>query len=250
MVAKKKVQAPKPVDETALSVRVNHVTVSANVLTVKSQEDYETAATMLQTYKEGKAQILDLIDGGVLDGLNALRQIILDRKTKYIKPIEAAEATVKRKMSDYEVEQEEEREREAARLRAEAEAEAKKQAASLKRQATRALNKGDEAKAAELQDRADSVTVTPMVPDKAVEKAGTGVASRDDVEYTVTDLAEFMKFVVTKTQYDLTKLLTMKVSGVKDIIKEYVTEDLPKIPGLNHRKSKVIQTTAVRNEAE
>ncbi len=243
---KKKVTPPKKVDETALSIKVSSITEAANALVVTSQEDFETAASVLQNYKQGRLQILDMIDGGVLDGLNVLRQIILDRKTLYIKPIEAAEAIVKRKMSDYEIERERIREAEAARLRREAEAVAAKEKAALNRKASRALSKGDEEKAAALADQAKSVVVTPVIPDKAVEKSGTGVASRDDYEYTVDDLREFLSWV-TKTDEDLDKIVTLKVSGVKDIIKEYVTELAPTIPGLTHRRKKVISTTGVRN---
>jgi hypothetical protein len=175
------------------------------------------------------------------DALNAAKQVILDQEKKFIGPAEALEKELKTKISDYIVAKEARIAEETRLANAKLEKQAAKDREKLEKQAAKAEAKGDTEKADALRQEAELTTAVTVVGESAVE-AQSGLALKDDIEITVTDLRAFFQFVINSTDSSLDPMITVKIGGVKKFLQFHDFKDTP--PGLSIKKIKAIAASA------
>ncbi len=155
-----------------LQEQATTILVQAKTYKIANAEQYTSAGAELLRIKAIRTQVADLFDPVVKKAHEAHKAATEARK-KLIDPLDEAERAIKMAMGTYDQEQRRLAAAEEARLRAEAEAKAAAERAKLEAQAEKALEKGNEEKAAALLERAETVIpMAPVVVPQTVKVAG------------------------------------------------------------------------------
>jgi hypothetical protein len=208
----------KPEEQGALVLQ------AINGLVVHNQQDYNAAAEFLRDLKTKQKEVEAALEPQCKAAYVAW-QTANDQKKKYLSPFTQAEVLVKSLMSNYQMQQ--------RQLEEEAYRKAQEEARKLEeKERKKLIRQGRE-------DEAEMVFVPVVTPDHSVSKA-EGIATADSVDIDITDMKEFVQWLLT-TNLDLNSVLTVKPTSVKQYVK---LTKLTKIPGCVVRKSLVVSAKA------
>lgn len=171
----------KPTMEQQLEQSGKLAVQTAKALTVASQEDYEKGATYLTGITTRMKQVTDYWKDKK-QAAAAAHKALVNAEKQMLKPLEEAEAIIKKSMLDYQ------RAVEKARREAEAEARRRQQeeAMRLVDQAAQAEEKGDDQAAAINMAMAEMVSEMPAAPQVATPTAA-GTSVRKTWKARITD---------------------------------------------------------------
>jgi hypothetical protein len=211
---------------------------TANSLTICKQADYDLAATFLVEIKTKMKEVEAAMEPQCKSAYESW-QTALTQKKKYLAPYVEAEGIVKRSIGVYQLEQH--------RIAAEAEAKAREEAAraeekeraKLLKKAGKALAKGDDNKAAELESQAEMVFVPAVTPDHSVTKA-EGISTTDSIDVEVKSIMEFLKWLVTGDAVGTVHpdmVVSIKLQPLKQYIK---LAKITQIPGVMITKKVIV----------
>ncbi len=234
-----KLMAPK-IDEKAISKETDPMRAKIRALAVVDQESKVVAGDQLLLVK-AYIKKWESVFKPMKDALNQAKQAILDQEHRFIDPAKEMEKDLKDKISTFLIAEDERIAEETAAANALLEKQAAKDRAKLDKAAARAEARGDTDKAEELRNAAAVTTAVTVVGGLASE-AQAGLALKDDIEVTVTDLRAFCLFVVQSTDSSLEPMLTVKVGGIKTFLKFHNFDTTP--PGLSIKKVKQISASA------
>lgn len=206
----------------------------AQEVMVVDQYTYEFAATFLSEVKVKQKEVEAALEPQCKSAYDSW-QTALAQKKLYLKPFQEAEAIVKGKMAQYQLEQRKTQE-EAERLAMEeAERQAEKERQALLKKASKTKN---EDKAEELRQQAEQVFVPAIAADHTVTKV-SGVAATDTVDISVVGIREFLAWLATGPM-DPDTVVTIKTAPLKQYLK-LCGEN--KIPGCQITKNVRISAT-------
>lgn len=224
---------------TALEKQVVTLQSRAESMLVTNDTEYESAGAFLVDLKTGLNRVEELF-GPTCDATYKAWQSAIDTRKKFKKPLEEAEATIKKRIKDFLSLREQQAREEQARLQAIADAEADKERQRLMEEAESARQDGDEATANMLEMCADTtfVPTTTVVADKPQVE---GLATGKEWEITVVDPKLLLKAIGTGAlKIDVDKVVTIKTGAIKS----YVTvTGITDIPGCTVRQVPKISAT-------
>jgi len=194
----------------------------AGEMAVADQPSYDFAATFLTEVKTKIREVESAMEPQCKAAYDSW-QIALSQKKLYLKPFQAAEAEIKGKMSQYQLEQRRIQEEAERRAMEEAERQAEKERQALLKKAARTK---DEDKAEELREQAEMVFVPAVVTDHSVGKVD-GISAADTVEVEVMDIKALLGWLAVGPM-DPSMVVTVKTAPLKQYLK-MVGET--KIPG-------------------
>lgn len=179
------VSAVQPAESTdiekALQTSGRLIVAKANAMTISTAQDYESAAQYLKEIKASAAKV-KAYWSGPKESAKAAHQAVVDREKGMLKPLQDAEAIIKRLMGSYiqAVEQARRAEEEAARKRQQEESE------RLLQQALDASEAGDYQAAAVNMAMADMVEQMPAASSIQTPEV-SGISRRKTWKARVTD---------------------------------------------------------------
>ena len=155
-----------------LQQETSMVEAKAKEMTVVNNESNKVAVDYLRGIKTFIKKIDDECDPNIND-VHSLHKNLVAQKKKFISPWRNAEQLIKMKVSKFLEDQEKIRAEAQRKAEAKARAEEDKRKAELERQALKAEAKGNDAKAEERRQEADSVhSPVPIVQSKAEQQEG------------------------------------------------------------------------------
>lgn len=202
-------------DETELQQRISEITSFVDNLKIESDDDLEVANDARQKIKklvadtEGKCEPVVTI-------LHKSHRASTEYQGRFVKPMEQADATIKRAMDKFVTDRENERQRKDQEAQAAAAKAAREEQARLDALAAKAKEQGDSERAEVLAQQAATVQPVPVQtapPPKKVE----GMAAKKVVIIDAIDKLAFVKAVAA----DPTRYLgcvEVKESAVKAIL--------------------------------
>lgn len=169
---------------------ITGVVSAAEALTIRSAEDLPLVADFLQKVAQAKRKIADVF-GPQKKATHLAWQSVIAQEKKFLGPLESAEAMVKHKKTDFDIEQQ----KTIDRMREEAE---RKAAAKEEQMRARLLKKmemeKDPEKVAVLQEKIEEVHVDRQsVPEMTKVE---GIATQKDFDVEVFDLPTLMAAVI------------------------------------------------------
>lgn len=194
----------------------------AKEVAVIDQATYDFAATFLTEIKTRMKGVEDALDPQC-KAAHAAWQTALKQKKAYLQPYEQAEAEIKIKMGQYQLEQRRIQEEVERRAMEEAEKQAEKERQALLKKADKCKS-GD--KAEELRAQAEQVFVPAITPDYSVGKV-EGIAATDTMEIEVTNIKKFLEWLAIIGPLDPSVVVTIKTAPLKQYLKMTGTTEIP-----------------------
>ena len=182
-----------------LTVEVSPIVEQAKAIVVRNEADYNRAAMFLTEVK-AKSKLVEEERVKVSKPMNDALRAHNDLFKRLSGPLDMAEFTVKRTMSEWFAEQKRIQDEVARKAAEDARRREEAERAKLQRQAEAATAKGRTEKAEELQQQAASVYIEPAyVPEPAdttVVLPGGSVTMRQDIEVEVVDPYQLLEAIM------------------------------------------------------
>ncbi len=206
-------------------------------LVVKTQEQYNTAATLLLKVQERKKQINAWFDP-LIKTAHAAHKALTERKNETVAPAVEAESKIKYEMQNYIMEQD--------RIQAEAQRKLDEEAArkqkELEEKARIAAEQGKDNKAEKLLEKAEA-TVAPIVAPsvQTTTRTEAGVTSiKRHTEVTITNpdvlIQQIAKGIVPSTVVEISESKLVKwidAAGIKTVPGLAIRFNVPGLAGRN-----------------
>lgn len=200
----------------------------AKEVTVVDQPSYDFAATFLTEIKTRMKSVEDAMDPQC-KAAHAAWQTALNQKKQYLVPYQNAEAEIKTKMGQYQLEQRRIQEEAERRAMEEAEAQAEKERQALLKKAAKLESKGTISgadKAEELRAQADMVFVPAVAENHQVGKVD-GIAATDTLEVEIVNLKKFLEWLSIISPLDPSNIVTVKTGPLKQYLKMVGMTEIP-----------------------
>lgn len=190
------------------------VVSAAEALIIRSAEDLPLVADFLQKVAQAKRKIADVF-GPQKKATHLAWQSVIAQEKKFLGPLESAEAMVKHKKTDFDIEQKKtiDRMREEAERKAAAKEEQIRARLLKKMEAERDLEK-----VAVLQEKIEEVHVDRQSVPEMIKVEG--IATQKDIEVEVVNIYHLMEAVINgQVNVDARKLFEVKASVLKVYVK-------------------------------
>lgn len=220
------------VEERELEQQALTLKDQALAVRVVDQATYGKAGEFAKDLRTMKKNILDFF-GPIKKSAHETWKSICAKENEAVKPIDEADAHVRKAMNAYINEQERLRREEQARLEAIERERARKEQEALLKKAAEAEAKGKVEKAEELLERAEDVYEKPVHVEPVAAPVHTNTATvgaQKDLHVEVTDLKAFIAELVAQNSNAFDALLTVKASALKAWAK---TNGIKKFKGLH-----------------
>ena len=207
-------------EEQQLEAQAMTLKGQAMSLTVVDQETYGVAGEFAKNLRTAKKRIQDYFSP-IKKAAHETWKGICAKENEAIRPIDEADAHIRKTMNAYLNEQERKRREEQARLEAIEREKARKEQEALLKRAAAAEAKGKTDKAEELFEKAEDVYEKPVYvePVTAVKTDAATVGAAKDVTVEVLNIKAFIAELVELDSNAFEALFSVKVSGLKSWVK-------------------------------